>query len=30
MDKIVMEVILLIMENHGIGFLNIFGNPTIC
>ena len=29
MHKIVMEITLLIMENHGIVFLNFYGNPEI-
>ena len=29
MHKIVMEITLLIMENHGIGFLNFCGNLEI-
>ena len=28
--KIAMEIKLLIMENHGIVFLNLCGNPVTC
>ena len=30
MHYIVMKIIFLIMENHGIVFLNFCGNPDLC